>query len=172
MKRKNIIIISVALLLLLVVTVVGIGFYPMIEGRFYNGNRITLNASLTLDGKSIDMEKCTIKCATPQNKEVVITSDNGKYGVEGGEYGKYTFTITVPKELVEGADKDINISLNYINANNWYISNSDCEINIAKDENGYKASLNVTTKYNDGNDYQYEDTKEIKDYLVDFTWGV
>ena len=58
MKKKNIIIISVALFILLVVTVVGIGFYPMIEGRFYNGNRITLNASLTLDGESIDMEKC------------------------------------------------------------------------------------------------------------------
>ncbi len=174
MKKKNIIIISVALLLLLllVVTVVGIGFYPMIEGRFYNGNRITLNASLTLDGKSIDMEKCIIKCTTPQDKEVAVTSDNGKYGVEGGEYGEYTFTITVPNELVEGADKDINIALNYINANNWYISNSDCEINISKHDNGYKASLNTTTKYNDGNTCQYEDTKEIKDYVVEFTWGV
>ncbi len=172
MKKKNIIIISVTLLLILVVAVVCIVFYPVIEGKFYNGNRITLNASITLDGKSIDLEKCSVECITPQSREAIITYENGKYGVTGGEYGKYVFNITVPKEFVEGADEDINVTLNYINASSWYISNSDCDIDIIKDDNGYKASLNVTTKYNDGNSCQYEDTKKIEEDTVEFTWGI
>ncbi len=172
MKKKNIIIISVALLLILVVAVVCIAFYSVIEGKFYNGNRITLDASLTLDGENIDLEKCTVKCVTPQNKEATVTYEDGKYGVAGGEYGKYAFTISVPKELVEGADQNINIVLNYINSNSWYISNSDCDIDIIKDDNGYKAGLDVTTKYNDGNSCQYEDTKKIEGETAEFTWGI
>ncbi len=165
-KKKWIIIFSI----LAFITISIILVLPVLQGKLYSGDYINMNIKVMYNGKIID--KYSVSCTNPNNEIVNVDKKDSSYSVDGGEYGKYSFRICVEKEDVEGLNDNITINLDYINANNWYISNSDCVINISTQDEAYNCQCEVLTKYNDGTTDKYEDIKGVVDGVVTFTWGI
>ncbi|SEW26783.1 hypothetical protein [[Clostridium] fimetarium] len=169
-KRKIILIILFAFI------IIGIGLSIMIQtpiGQkyFFKGNRITVDLKVFVDDKELSLDQLVATC-TFEKKDCDITSDNGTFHTAGGNYGLYKFTVTIPKERLDEYGKDILLKLNYLNANNWYISNSDCVIYLKTDNNTLTGKTEVTVKYNDNTSQNYiKDVKSL-DNSIDINWGL
>jgi len=169
-KRK------IILILLFVFIIIGIGLSIMIQtpiGQryFFKGNRITVNLKVFVDDKELSLDQLFVTC-TFENKDCDVTSDSGTFHTAGGNYGLYKFTVTIPKERLDEYGDDILLNLNYLNANNWYISNSDCVIYLKTDNNMLTGKTEVTVKYNDNTSQNYiKDVKSL-DNSVNINWGI
>ena len=169
-KRK------IILILLFVFIIIGIGLSIMIQtpiGQryFFKGNRITVNLKVFVDDKELSLDQLFVTC-TFENKDCDVTSDSGTFHTASGNYGLYKFTVTIPKERLDEYGDDILLNLNYLNANNWYISNSDCVISIKTDNNTLSGKAGVTVKYNNNAPKSYiNDIKSI-DNSIDINCGI
>ena len=169
-KRK------IILILLFVFIIIGIGLSIMIQtpiGQryFFKGNRITVNLKVFVDDKELSLDQLVVTCNF-EKKACDVTSDNKTFHTAGGKYGLYEFTVTIPKERLDEYGKDILLNLNYLNANNWYISNSDCVIYLKTDNNMLTGKTEVTVKYNDNTSQNYiKDVKSL-DNSVNINWGI
>jgi len=169
-KRK------IILIILFVFIIIGIGFCIMIQtpiGQryFFKGNRITVNLKVFVDDKELSLDQLFATC-TFENKDCDVTSDSGTFHTAGGNYGLYKFTVTIPKERLDEYGDDILLNLNYLNANNWYISNSDCVIYLKTDNNTLTGKTEVTVKYNDNTSQNYINDVKSLDNSVDINWGL
>lgn len=158
------------LLLIIVIFIIKI---PRLVGNLFNGNHITINLVVSLDEKEISLDNLKANCIYERKDNCIVKSDNGSYKTIGGEYGLYEFEIVIPSERLEGYTKDIILNLNYLNTNNWYISDSDCKVVLTTDENDVISStFTVKTKYNDKTSKEYKDNAEVIDNIIDINFGL
>jgi len=166
----------ILLILLFVVIILGIGVFiiintPIEQKYFFKGNRITVNLKIFVDDKEISLDNLLATC-TFEKKGCDVSSQSGTFKTAGGDYGLYKFTITIPKEQLNEYGNDILLNLNYLNSNNWYISNSDCVIHLKTDNNIISGESEVTVQYNDNTSQDYKkDIKSIND-SIDINWGL
>jgi hypothetical protein len=129
-------------------------FYPYDDpnrqaGHHYPGDHITLGLHITVDGEQIDMGKAKITCDL-EGKTQTVSHQGSVVTTRGGDYGMYTFTVTLPGGTIAGEDKDLTANIDYMNANNWYIVAIGCDISLARSGEGYAGTAAVWTSYNDG----------------------
>ena len=146
--------------------------YPIVQGKLSFGNRINMAISIFYNGKQISMNEVEVSCKNPNDQPCDIEIQGSKYSVKGGAYGAYTYTITIPAKYMDNRNEDVAIELAYINANSWYISDSNCVITIEEQDGVSSCKCEVETKYNDGTSTDYLKGDEIENGVVQFTWGI
>lgn len=182
-KKRNILIVAIIAVLLGIVVY---KIYPMIYGKLYSGNHINLDLSIYYKGKQLKADDYKIECINPKGKNDSISKDGTQYAVKGGEYGCYSFVITIFSHVVDAADVEIEtsdetyienikeeviIELQFLNSNDWYISNSNCKIEIQNIEGLLNSNCVIDTEYNDGTTSEYSKHKQFDNGKVEFTWG-
>ena len=168
--KKKLILILIGLLTVISCIVVIIKF-PAIQGKLSSNDHIKLKIRLLFDGKIVEVENKYITCVYETGEVCTVNGNEEIYSVKGGRYGQYKFQISVPGESLQGYDEDVIIHLNYMNANDWYISDSDCTIALSKQNGGLYGTVNINTKYNDGNSIVYDDTQVLQDNTLEINWG-
>ena len=170
LKKKKIIITLLVTMLLVCVFIyfINSNIFVKIYGKFYTGDHIELDLSIYYKGELITGDSIDITCINPQGKNEQINRDTSKYSVKGGEYGKYVFSVTIKNKIEE----TVVLELEFLNANDWYISKSRCVIEIDELDGELNCNYEVTTKYNDGTSLDYSEKKTIKDGKVEFSWGI
>lgn len=184
-KRRNILIIVTAIFVVLL-GVVLYNTYPIIYGRLYSGDHINLDLSICYEGKQLEEDDYKIECINPEGKKESISKDAQQYSVRGGEYGCYRFIITIcsdvfgetvveleesGEEYIEHIKEEVIVELQFLNSNDWYISDSNCIIEIENIDGIRNCDCSINTEYNDGTSSEYGDVKQIENAKVEFTWG-
>lgn len=188
-KKKKVFISLLVLLGLVALVMFSIysNVFQIIRGKLYSGNRIELDLSIYYNGNLITSDMINVTCTNPEGQKEKVVENVSKYSVKGGKYGKYYFYVTIkkdidnnienneevskinnPKEIIE---ETITLELQFLNSNDWYISKSDCIVEI--DSIGGKLNCNckVSTEYNDGTSSDYYEEKIIEDDIIRFSWG-
>ena len=184
-KRRNILII-VTMTLVVLLGVVLCKTYPMIYGKLYSGNHINLDLSIYYKGKQLEADDYKIECINPKGKNEAISKEGTQYAVKGGEYGCYSFVITILSHVIDATDVEIETSgetyiehvneeviveLKFLNSNDWYISSSNCKIEIQNIEGLLNSNCIIDTQYNDGTSSEYSKQKQFDNGNVEFLWG-
>lgn len=173
MKKINLKKMSIVIILvILVIFCVLYSVFPIIYGKLYSGNHIKIDLSIYYEGNQINIDDLEVKCVNPQNQVSQIEKDGSEYSVKGGTYGKYTFILTIPGTCIENGEEDIIIELQYLNSNDWYISDSKCMIDIRNVNGLVSCNCKINTKYNDGTTADYSEEKETENGNVKFSWGI
>ncbi len=170
-KYKTVIIIAVIVVIILLMVVFFIGI-PRIRGHLYTGDRITVNLFVNFDGTAISLKDLNATCTYENKVDTIVNSLDGIYKTRGGEYGKYSFELIIPKDRLIGFDNDLLIKLDYLNTNNWYISESNCIIDLYTGENRIYGSSNVIVKYNDGTSDEYNKDIDMNNSVINVNWGL
>ena len=184
-KRRNILII-VAIVLVVLLGIVLYKTYPVIYGKFYSGNHITLDLSIYYKGKQLKADDYKIECINSEGKNEAISKEGTEYAVKGVEYGCYNFVITIFSHIMAATDvekettdetyiehvkEEVTVELKFLNSNDWYISNSNCKIEIQNIEGLLNSKCVIDTEYNDGTSSEYSKQKQFNNGKVEFTWG-
>lgn len=148
MKTKHKILMIISFIFIIGISLIYFKFGPMIKGKLYNGNRITLNVSIYVNDKELELQNVSAECSF-ENEVCNIKSENGKFQTKGGKYGEYCFKITIPSIERNTLTDDLILNLNFLNSNDWYISKSDCCIYLYTDNNSLSGNATINTKYND-----------------------
>ena len=172
MKTKHKLIIIISFLLIIAGSLIYFKFAPMIKGKLYNGNRITINVSIYLDDKKLNLQNISAECSF-ENEVCNLTSDNGKFQTKGGKYGEYRFKVMVPDKQNNGLNHNLTLNLNFLNSNDWHISKSDCCIYLYTNKNdSLSGNAVIKTKYNDRssktNNYDINETTGD----ISLNWGL
>ncbi len=172
MKKK--VLIVMLLVVIIMVLVIGILFtnWPIIQGKLYSGDHIKMRINLLYNGEKIAVDANNVTCIYEDGNECVVNFDNGVYSVKGGKYGQYRFFISVPGEVLPEYGHELNICLGYINANNWYISESDCTIDLSKQDGVLCGDVMINTACNDGRTTCYDANVGVHEYLLEVEWGL
>lgn len=184
-KRRNILIIMT----IIIVAILGIVLYktyPMIYGKLYSGNHIKLDLSIYYKGKQLETDDYKIECINPKGKNESISTEGTKYAVKGGVYGRYSFIITINSNVmdeifteieetdetyIEHVKEEVIIELQFLNSNDWYVSNSNCKIEIQNIDGLLNSKCVIDTEYNDGTSSEYSKQKQFDNGKVEFSWG-
>lgn len=170
--KKTILVTLFGLLLILSGVICFIINNPRIRGHFYTGDRITINLKVISNGHEIALNDLVVT-GVYNDKNLDVTSENGVYKTSGGNHGEYNFQLIIPKERINEYENDITLQLNYINANNWYISNSDCIVELDLNENGLiSAEYSVYVLYNDNSSSEYKRNVEPNNNIINIYWGL
>ena len=184
-KRKNILII-VTIIVSLLLGVILYKTYPVIYGKLYSGNHIKLDLSIYYKGKQLEADDYKIECINPKGKNESISEEGIQYAVKGGEYGCYSFVITIfshvmdekdvemetlDKTYIEHVKEEVIVELKFLNSNDWYISNSNCKIEIQNIDGLLNSKCVIDTEYNDGTSSEYSKQKQFDNGKVEFSWG-
>lgn len=168
--KKKIIIISLATILSVVAITyfINSNTFEKIYGKLYTGDHIELDLSIYYEGELITSDNIEITCINPEGKNEQIDKEDLKYSIKGGEYGKYIFTVTI-EDKVQG---DVVLELQFLNANDWYISNSNCIIEIQNDNGILNCNYKISTEYNDDTSSELSGEKQIEAGKVEISWGI
>ena len=60
----------------------------------------------------------------------------------------------------------------FLNANDWYISNSNCIIEIQNQDGQLNCNYKISTEYNDKKIEDVYDNKQIEDRKIKISWGI
>lgn len=163
-NKKKIIIILLAFIMVAVMIICFINSkaFQRIYGKLYTGNHINLDLSIYYDGKLINADDMEIVCVNPENDVEKIDKNGSKYSVKGGKYGKYIFTVTIEDDFV--------IELHFLNMNDWYISNSICNIEVKNVDGLLNCDCRIKTEYNDGTTVNSTKQKPLENGKVVFLW--
>ena len=179
-KKRNIIALTI-IILVVVCTLVVYNIYPIISGRLYSGNHINLDLSISYEGKQLETRDFKVECINPEGNIEFISKDGNKYAVKGGKYGEYRFLVIISTDIlneeniddnIEYIEDNIVIELQFINANDWYISDSNCIIEIQNVDGALNCNCTIDTEYNDGTSLDYSNEKPIENGKVEFLWGI
>ncbi|SEW22620.1 hypothetical protein [[Clostridium] fimetarium] len=167
---------KILVIVLLLFLILGIAFYfiikmPRVQSYFFNGNRTTINVKIFIDDKELSLDNLIASCIF-EKKDCEVNSKNGTFTTAGGNYGMYKFTITIPQERLNEYGKDILLNLNYLNANDWYISNSDCVIYLKTDNDILSGKTEVNVKYNDHTSQNYKNDIKSLENVININWGI
>lgn len=181
LKKMSIFIIFVILLMSIFIY----NIFPIIYGKLYSGNHIGIDISIYYDEIQISLDDVEIKCVNPDNKVEQVEKKDATYSVKGGKYGRYIFTITIPGTHIKEGEENIIVELQYLNSNDWYISDTDCIINIKSEASGQfsfgttwgssssytynKTNVNLTQKSKNGDYASWKYDYKSKD--EDVTWN-
>lgn len=168
--KKKIIVIVLAIIALVAVAIfmTQSNILHRIYGKLYKGNHIELNLSVYYEGEQITSDNIKITCINPEGKNESINSKDLKYSIKGGEYGKYIFIVTIEDRFQE----DMVLELEFLNANDWYISDSNCIIEIQNQDDELNCSYRITTEYNDETTDDLSGEKQMEDGKIKITWGI
>ncbi len=161
--------IFIASIVIIFLFLAGLKTIPIIWGHIYTGDHIRIHLDLKYQGVDMPLEDLEI---TLINKEDKVSSNSGTYSTRGKAYGEYDFRILIPKGYLPGYEKDLTLVLNYMNANDWYISDSYCSINLENEDGMILGDYSVKIEYNDGAKANYEDRVEAINEVVSIHWGV
>lgn len=169
MKKKIIIAITIFIAILICAN----PFMKLVKRCILQLNTgIKVNLTVKVDGQEISLNDLEATCEYEEEKSRKVISNDGTYETKGGEYGKYIFNIVVPKDRVEGVDKDIILKLDYFNYNNWYNTVHDCTVNLTTLENRLYGKYNIHVSYNDGKEDDFsQDGVPIDENTVYISWG-
>ena len=172
-KRRTIVIIGIVIGIAALVVVMH-HTYPIIYGKLYSGNHIKLDFAISYEGKQLSTDDFKVECINPEDDNESISKEGSKYAVEGGEHGAYKFIVTVDAAKIndESIEDNIVIELKYINANDWYISDNNCVIEIQNVDGLLNCDCKINTEYNDGGITEYSKEKPIENGKVEFSWGI
>ena len=176
-KKRNIIAI-VAVILVIICALVAYKTYPMVYGKLYLGNHIKLDLSISYEGKQLESDEFKVECVNPEGDIESINKDDNKYAIKGGEYGEYKFVVIIDAKIFDkdniknNTEDKIVIELQFINANDWYISDNNCLIEIDNIDDALKCNCKINTEYNDGTSSDYSNEKQIENGKVEFSWGI
>jgi len=171
-KHKNIMIIPIVLVFIIIIIVIIVNNLPIIQGKLYTGDRIKINLVVNYNGQKLSLDNLNATCIYQKKDNQIVKSNNGNYSTKGGGYGKYVFRIIIPEKYIDGYENDITIDLNYINTNNWYISNNDCIVNLINNNDILSGDFTVNTKYNDGTIEEHQSEIELIDNVININWGM
>ncbi len=169
-KQKGIMIIPIISIFVIIIII--INNLPIIQDKLYTGDRIKINLAVNYNGQKISLDNINATCIYQEKNNYIVKSNNGNYSTKGGDYGKYVFRLIIPKKCIDGYENDITIDLNYINTNNWYISNSDCTVNLIYNNNILSGDFTVNTKYNHGTFEEHQSKIELIDNVININWGM
>ena len=171
-KRRNIIIIGIVISIVVLVVVI-YNTYPIIYGKLYSGNHINFDLSISYEGKKLDINDYRIECINPDGNKESIVKDGEMYAIKGGKYGKYYFIVTIDADKIDSkiTKEDIIIEMQYLNTNDWYISNSKGNLEITSIDDSLYCSCKINTKYNDGSYIDYSKEEQIENHKAQFSWG-
>ena len=170
-KYKAILIVSIIVFLALAITIYCLGI-PRIKGHLYGGDHITIDLSVNLDGSAISLNNLKATCIYDNKVDNSVSSTDGTYKTKGGKYGSYSFEVIIPKDRLNGFDNDMLIKLDYLNANKWYISESNCVIDLYRSENDVNVSSYVIVRYNDGTSNEYNKDTVLNNDSININWGL
>ena len=113
--------------------------YKWIYYRFYPFDRIAGEYEITVNGKEIDVIDEYYEYEN--NEKIRLENDTENFKIKGGKYGKYEIGFVVNEDTLYELTNDemfngkgnVDLSIAYLNANSWHISELDIEINIVKD---------------------------------------
>lgn len=83
MKSKYKLIIITASILIIAGTIIYYKFGPVINGKFYSGNRITVLLSIFLDDRELFSDNIDAGC-TYENETCRLKTENGTFETKGG----------------------------------------------------------------------------------------
>ena len=171
-KKRNIVMATV--MLVVICAVVAYNIYPIIYGKLYSGNHITLDLSINYGEKRLGIDDFKVECVNPKGEIETISIESDKYAVKGGEYGEYKFVLTIDGKILDedNTEDNIVIELQFINANDWYISDSNCLIEIYNIDDTLKCDCKINTEYNKGTSSNHYIGKIIENGKVVFSWGI
>lgn len=69
--------------------------------RIYFGDRITVTIEGTVDGESAQPDSTQVECVDDNGRQEVHHSGSDKYSVRANEYGMYTFTFPINRQVVQ-----------------------------------------------------------------------
>mgnify|MGYP003490191933 CR=1 FL=1 len=72
----------------------------------------------------------------------------------------------------EYIEDNIVIELKFVNANDWYISDNNCLIEIQNIDGILNCNCRIDTEYNDGTSSNYSKEKPMENGKVEFSWGI
>jgi hypothetical protein len=141
-------------------------------GHLYPGDHITLGLRITVDGEQIDMGKAKITC-DHQGIPQLLSHQSGLVSTRGGDYGMYSFAVTLPGGTIAGEDEDLTAHIDYMNANNWYIAVIGCDIALERKDAAYAGTAAVKSSYNDGTSDSFtEDVRTVGTKSFTLTFGL
>lgn len=167
----------IALFIVLIMIMVGIVFvvlfFPQVRNRFDKGDKITVDVNILLNEKEVVLSDLNATCIYENSVSCDVYSKDGRYSTKGGEYGLYSFEVIIPKEQLEGYDQDLTLKLNYINANDWNISETTCNINLVSNTKGnLVGTYYLDTIYNNKDNVKQENEIVIDDGILELNWGI
>lgn len=145
---------------------------PQIQGCIFLGKRINIDLTVMLDGEKISLDNLNSNCIS-EKQSCSVSSKNRIYKTRGGEYGQYSFSLTIPSERLGQNKSDITLNLNYLNTNSWYISESKCDIYLYTNKNTSIIAENaiIDVKYNDDTSQNYNQNIDLKNNSLNINWG-
>ncbi|GMQ57197.1 hypothetical protein AN1V17_15920 [Vallitalea sediminicola] len=143
-----------------------------IQSYIFGKDRITIHLKVILNGEEISLDTLSANC-TFENRNCTVNSKTGTYTTKGGKHGQYSFNIIIPLERLS-YKSDVILNLNYINANSWYVSESNCIVYLHTNENGNisadKAIISV--KHNEKTSQNYIQNIEFVNSCLEINWGI
>ena len=177
-KKRNVIALIIAMLVFICILAV-YNTYPIIYGKLYSGNHINIDLSINYEGKQLELDDFKVECINPEGDIESISKDGNKYAVKGGDYGEYKFVVTIDAKIFDeennityNTEDNIVIELQFINANDWYISDNNCVIEIQNADGALNCNCKINAEYNDGTTSNYLKVKSIENGKVVFSWGI
>ncbi len=168
-SKKILVLISLLVIISVVVLIVKL---PIVQGKLNLSDAIKLKIKLSYNDSDIEVDAGNFMCTYEDGKACNVNYNEGVFSVKGGEYGCYRFYVTVPKGRLNGYDNDLVICLNFMNLNDWYISDSDCRIALTEGNNNLYGKVKINTAYNDGTATVYDEELEVTNNVLEVHWGM
>ena len=106
---------------------------PSRLSRYHNLGEITLS----VDGEEVSLDGIEITLRAYDWKQTERIT-NGNFRFRPGEYGENTIEFTIPAAMY-GGKRDIPVTIEYINFNNWHVNHY--QMTIAIDTQGGTAAM-------------------------------
>ena len=140
---------SILSIIIAVVLVICAFNYKWIYYRFYPFDRITGEYDISVNGKEINsVDEYYIY---DNSNKVRLENNTENFKIKGGKYGKYEIGFVLSEDDLYQLTNDerfkgngnIDLSVAYLNANWWHISELDIEIDIVKENGEWYVCYNV-----------------------------
>ncbi len=149
-KKRLTVILSIIAVLILAVTA-----FP-ISPRFYLGNRIKGNVSVTVDGTDYDLSQLEVTSLGSYK----VKEKNGKVSIRGGMYGGYGFRFNVP-------ETDCTVTVHIMQWNWHQITDFDLDIELSTESSGLSCYYTATTSETYNN--TFERTTDNIEKTIEYT---
>ena len=130
---------SILSIIIAVVLVICAFNYIWIYYRFYPFDSITGEYDISLNGKQIN--SIDEYYEYENSGKIRLENDTENFKIKGGKYGRYEIGFVLSEDTLYKLTNDekfkgnrnLDLSIAYLNTNWWHISELDIEINIVKD---------------------------------------
>ena len=140
---------SILSIIIAVILVICAFNYKWIYYRFYPFDRITGEYDISLNGKQIN--SIDEYYEYENSGKIRLENDTENFKIKGGKYGRYEIGFVLSEDTLYKLTNDekfkgnrnLDLSIAYLNTNWWHISELDIEINIVKDHDEWYVCYDV-----------------------------